>query len=104
MEGRCRRVEARCILYIMKRTQLYLDDDLWSALHSQARREKTTVSDLVRRAIRDRYPANREKRHEAMMGWVGIWKDRDDLPETEQYVRSLRDDDRVERLKERREK
>jgi hypothetical protein len=38
------------------------------------------------------------------MGWVGIWKDRDDLPETEQYVRSLRDDDRLERLKERREK
>jgi hypothetical protein len=55
----------------------------------------------VRRAVRDRYPADREKRRKAMMAWVGVWKDRDDLPETEQYVRHLRDDDRLERLKER---
>ncbi|HEX4064918.1 MAG TPA: CopG family transcriptional regulator [Acidobacteriaceae bacterium] len=88
----------------MKRTQLYLDDDLWKALHSQARREKTTVSDLVRRAARDRYLGGREERARAMQAWVGVWKDRDDLPDTEQYVRNLRDDDRLERLRELREK
>ncbi len=91
----------RCILYIVRRTQLYLEENLWKTLHSEARREGTTVSDLVRRAVRDRYPADKEKRRKAMMAWVGIWKDRDDLPETEQYVRQLRDDDRLERLKER---
>jgi hypothetical protein len=91
----------RCILYIVRRTQLYLEENLWKTLHSEARREGTTVSDLVRRAVRDRYPADREKRRKAMMAWVGVWKDRDDLPETEQYVRHLRDDDRLERLKER---
>ena len=39
----------------MRRTQMYLEDDLWSALHARARAEKTTVSELVRNAIRERY-------------------------------------------------
>ncbi|MGA7524717.1 MAG: ribbon-helix-helix protein, CopG family [Acidobacteriaceae bacterium] len=80
----------------MRRTQLYLEDDLWKALHREARRERTTISDLVRRAVRERY--SREKRRVAMRAVAGLWKDRTDLPETEQYVRNLRDDDRLERL------
>jgi Arc/MetJ family transcription regulator len=44
------------MLYIMmKRTQIYLDKDLWSTLHTHALLEKTTVSDLVRKAARERY-------------------------------------------------
>ncbi|MGO9865140.1 MAG: CopG family transcriptional regulator [Terriglobales bacterium] len=84
----------------MRRTQLYLDDDLWNALHTRARRMGTTISDLVRQAARERYLGNLDERREAMLGIVGIWKDRTDLPEsTEEYVRSLRRDTRMERLK-----
>ena len=84
----------------MRRTQLYLDDDLWNALHACARRDGTTISDLVRRAARERYLGNLEERREAMMAFVGIRKDRKDLPEsTEEYVRSLRRDTRLERLR-----
>lgn len=84
----------------MRRTQLYLDDDLWNALHARARRDGTTISDLVRRAARERYLGNLEERREAMMAFVGIRKDRKDLPEsTEEYVRSLRRDTRLERLR-----
>jgi hypothetical protein len=86
------------MLYIMRRTQLYLDDDLWSALHERALREKTTVSELVRKAARDRYMGNLEERRDAMMGIVGLWKDRTDIEDTEAYIRNLRDDDRLERL------
>jgi metal-responsive CopG/Arc/MetJ family transcriptional regulator len=82
----------------MRRTQLYLDDDLWSALHERALREKTTVSELVRKAARDRYMGNLEERRDAMMGIVGLWKDRTDIEDTEAYIRNLRDDDRLERL------
>ncbi len=39
----------------MRRTQLYLDDDLWNALRTRARKEGSTVSDLVRQAARERY-------------------------------------------------
>jgi hypothetical protein len=82
----------------MKRTQLYLDDDLWSALHTRAAIEKTSVSDLVRIATRERYLEDSEKRREALMGIVGIWKDRTDLPDTETYVRNLRRGSRLKRL------
>ncbi len=82
----------------MKRTQLYLDDDLWEALHLRARLNNTTVSELVRTAARDKYMGNLEERRAAMLGIVGLWKDRTDLPDTETYIRNLRDDDRLERL------
>lgn len=88
----------RCILYIVKRTQLYLEEDLWKTLHARARREKTTVSDLVRKATRERYMNQSEERRAAMMGIVGLWKDRTDLPDTETYVRNLRKDTRRKRM------
>lgn len=83
----------------MRRTQLYLDDDLWDALHARARSQRTTISHLVREAVRARYLGNLEERRKAMEGLVGIWKDRTDLPNsTEEYVRSLRRDTRLERI------
>ena len=86
----------------MRRTQLYLDDDLWSALHTRAQREGTTISALVREAARERYLGNLDQRREAMKALVGIWKDRTDLPDsTEEYVRSLRRDTRMDRLEKR---
>ena len=87
------------MLYIMKRTQLYLDDDLWNALHARARNEGTTISALVREAARQRYLGDLDERRKAMLAFVGIRKDRTDLPDsTEEYVRSLRRDTRLERL------
>jgi len=86
------------MLYIMKRTQLYLDEDLWSALHKHALREKTSVSELVRKAARERYVYTPEQRRADMMAAVGIWKDRTDLPDTETYVRNLRKGRRIKTL------
>ena len=84
----------------MRRTQLYLDDGLWNALHNRARSEKTTISNLVRQAARERYLGNLDERREAMLAFVGIRKDRKDLPDsTEEYVRSLRRDTRLDRLR-----
>jgi len=82
----------------MRRTQLYLDDDLWSVLHMRARREKTTVSELVRQAARERYLSGPEERARAMKAVVGIWKDRSEFADSAEYVRNLRRDDRLERL------
>jgi hypothetical protein len=57
---------------------------------------------LVRQAARERYLGNLDERREAMEAIVGIWKDRTDLPDsTEEYVRSLRRDTRIERLEKR---
>jgi hypothetical protein len=75
---------------------------LWDALHARARSQRTTISNLVRQAARERYLGNFEARRKAMEALVGIWKDRTDLPDsTEEYVRSLRRDTRLERLEKR---
>ena len=85
----------------MRRTQLYLDDQLWGALHARARSEKTTVSDLVRQAVRERYLGNLERRRAAMESFVGVRRgsagDRDAGAE----VRRLRRGNRLDRLGER---
>jgi hypothetical protein len=82
----------------MRRTQLYLDEDVWNALRTRARDEGTTVSDLVRQATRERYFGKLEERREAMQAFVRIRKDRTEEPNSVEYVRRLRRGGRVERL------
>jgi Arc/MetJ family transcription regulator len=82
----------------MRRTQLYLDEPLWRALHACARSRKTTVSALVREAVRERYIGGRDERVKAMREFVGIRKDRTEPLDAVEYVRSLRQNDRLDRL------
>ena len=82
----------------MRRTQLYLEDDIWNALHIQARQAGTSISELVRQALRDRYGNSPENRWRAMQDWAGIWQSRKDLPNSETYVRRLRKGTRLRRL------
>jgi Ribbon-helix-helix protein, copG family len=84
----------------VRRTQLYLDDELWNILHERARAKGTTISALVREAVRERYPINLEARKKAMMALVGLRKRRFAKVDPVEYVRRLRDDDRLERLHE----
>ena len=74
----------------MRRTQLYLDNDLWNALHAQARRQRTTISNLVRLAARERYLGAPEDRKAAMEALIGIWKDRPDSGGATESARRLR--------------
>lgn len=82
----------------MKRTQLYLDDELWHALHARARSQGTTISDLVRQAARERYLSNLDERREAMQAFVGIRRERTEFSDPVDYVRRLRRGSRLERL------
>ena len=82
----------------MRRTQLYLDDDLWNGLHARARQEGTTISELVRVAARERYLGSMDARKTAMQAVVGIWKDRKEMGDTKAYVRGLRRGTRLKRL------
>lgn len=82
----------------MKRTQLYMEDDVWKVLQIRAKQSKSTISELVRQAVREKYLDKKAERREAMLSVIGLWKDRTDLPDTETYVRSLRDDNRLKRF------
>ena len=72
----------------MRRTQLYLEEDLWNLLHVVADREGTSISQLVRDAVRERYSSNFEKRREAMLALIGTRSDF--VGDTDEYVRELR--------------
>jgi macrodomain Ter protein organizer (MatP/YcbG family) len=82
----------------MRRTQLYLDDHLWDALHAHARSQKTTLSELVREAIRERYFSNQDKQAKAMREFVGIRKDHSKPEDSVEYIQRLRRDTRLDRL------
>jgi Arc/MetJ family transcription regulator len=82
----------------MRRTQLYLDDQLWTALHNRARSESKTVSELVREAVRERYIGKLDERRQAMQAIVGIRRETTGTPDSTEYVRDLRRGNRIERL------
>jgi hypothetical protein len=87
----------------MRRTQLYLDDHLWNALHTRARTRKTTVSELVREAVRERYLGSQDEQKKAMEEFVGTRPERSGPGsrienDPVQYVRSLRRSDRLNGL------
>ena len=75
----------------MKRTQLYLDEDMARALAAESRRRGTTVSELVREAIATVYGRQARTECRAIIHRLaGVWADRDNLGDTEDFVRSLR--------------
>ncbi len=84
----------------MRRTQLYLEDDIWNLLHVLAERSGSTVSELVRQAVREKFVERSGDRKQALMSIAGLWKDRTDLPDTEAYVRNLRRGTRLQRIHE----
>ena len=82
----------------MRRTQLYLQEDLWKLLHIRSRQERTTISDLVRQAVQEKYGSSGKSRARAMQALVGIWADREDVADSTAYVRRLRKGKRLRRL------
>ena len=82
----------------MIRTQLYLDEEVHERLRRLAGRQGRTVSDLVRDALVQVYGAGATERQiETLRAIEGLWRDRDDLGPTDEYVRRSRRDTRRSR-------
>lgn len=82
----------------MRRTQLYLQENLWKTLHVRSRQQGTTISELVRRAVREKYGNSSANRREAMQALAGLRKNRPGLPPTDRYLRKLRKGQRLRRI------
>ena len=84
----------------MKRTQLYLDDDIARILYTVSRQQGATVSELVRQCVRDKFGKKKAVDKVALAHQIaGVWKHRKDLGKTARRIRQLRKDSRAERLK-----
>ncbi len=76
----------------MKRTQIYLEKTDFEILQKIGKKRRQSVSSLIRYAIRATFQTPQEGL-EILKDVAGIWEDR--TFKTDQYVRSLREDDRV---------
>jgi hypothetical protein len=84
----------------MKRTQLYLDEDIANILSSVSRQQGKSVSDLVRECVREKFGPKKALDKAALARQIaGIWSDRKDLGRTDRLIRRLRKGTRSERLK-----
>lgn len=84
---------------VMHRTQVYLSDDDVELLDRAAARTGASRSELIRRAIRDRYGEDDwHARLAALQASAGAWRDRRFTGED--YVEAVRGDlnERLERL------
>jgi hypothetical protein len=82
----------------MRTEQVQLEDWVWAALHSAAARRGVEISDLIRSAIEEKYLQTARERVEAFRAWQAPWRDRADIGDSTEYVRQLREDDRLDRL------
>ena len=83
----------------MKRTQIYLTNEQWRELSVLSANESVPVSELIRRAIDHVYKRlGNDDFDQALDAFVGMWKDRTDLGSTDDFVRSLRKNTRMERF------
>jgi Ribbon-helix-helix domain len=82
----------------MKRMQVYVHENIWEALHARSRQQGISISKLVRQAVIDKYGDSTASREESMPTFVGIWRDRRDLPDVATYLRKLRKGKRLQRI------
>ncbi len=78
----------------MKRTQIYLDEDIIQELKKESHLRKKNISSLIRDTLREKFL--KEKKIDAVKAAAGIWKDRDF--DVEEYIRNLRNDNRLKEL------
>ena len=83
----------------MRRTQLYLDEEIAKALSAVSRQTGKTISILVRECIREKL-GRRDTIDKAALAReiAGVWKARADRGPTAQYVRNLRKGSRLKKL------
>jgi len=82
----------------MRRTQLYLNEDMARLLAAESRRRGTTVSALVREAVAAQYGRpEANERATIIHRLAGVWAGREDIGATATFVRGLRRSTRPER-------
>jgi Arc/MetJ-type ribon-helix-helix transcriptional regulator len=76
----------------MKRTQIYLPEDIWGKLKLASAKIHTSVSDLIRQALTKVYrsPKSKDEIESNLDETFGLWKNRKDIKSGLLYVRKLR--------------
>jgi len=76
--------------YIMKRTQIYIDDEMFSFLEKESKLKNKSISELIRESIRGNYIYNSNVMVKRLNDVFGQWSDR--LVDVNTYIRDMRKD------------
>ena len=77
---------------MLKRTQINISESQQRLLRQDASRMDVAVSELVRRFIDEHYEAKRptQERLAHIQAATGVWKDREDIGDSVEYIKALR--------------
>jgi predicted CopG family antitoxin len=78
---------------LMKRTQIYIDEETYGNLKRESRLRGVSVSELIRESLQQKMSGRVERIIRATEGVSGIWKDR--RFDVEEFVRSARRDRKI---------
>ena len=77
----------------MKRTQIYIEDDIFSILENESKTARRSISDLIRESIREKYLTDNKITLKRINSVYGIWKNR--KIDVDSYIRDMRKDRQV---------
>jgi hypothetical protein len=84
----------------LKRTQLYIDEEMAKTLETLSRQRGMTISELVRAGLRERYMSGKDiDKVSLARNLTGIWENRKDLKDIDAAVRKLRTGSRLKRFR-----
>jgi predicted nucleic acid-binding protein len=81
----------------MRRTQIYLDETLYSLLRRESKKEGKTVSEIIRERLWKTFESDLNRKEallEAAEEVFGIWKDKEF--DVKSYIRKLREDREID--------
>lgn len=78
----------------MKRTQIYLDEDIYVALHQKSKELGISVSESIRQILREKLQKQPSDFLAALAGVSGMWQDQ--VGDVDTYIRTLRQDRRYD--------
>ncbi len=80
----------------MKRTQIYLDEDIYNYLKEESLKTGKTISELIREKIRKEIEQNKNNLLQAIREVAGLWNDRTE--DIDNFVRELRKGSRIDNI------
>jgi predicted DNA-binding protein len=84
----------------MKRTQIYLDEEMARTLAALSRQGGVTISQLVRESVLEKYMSRKEIDKASLARQIsGIWAGRKDLKDIDRALRRLRRGTRLKRFR-----
>ena len=80
----------------MRKTQIYLDEEIYKYLKEESLKTGKTISELIREKLRKEINQNKESLLKAIKEVAGIWSYQNE--DVESFVRDIRRGERVDNL------